>query len=246
MRKSSSDNTPTKQLLAVNYCRVSGEYDEREASLDSQREANERAARNAGAIVVDTEVEKHTGKELWERPALTEVREMLRTGKANTVVVYALDRFSRSQEHVAILYGEIQRAGGKLISATEGAFEDTPIGQLILSVYAFKARAELESIKDRVMRGKARKINTGAFTGGGGDRFGYRFLREDTKEKKNKNTGRRVIHDEEAETVRSIFKMIASGDSATTVANHLNALGIPTRSEGIGRKTLSTAGIKTL
>jgi site-specific DNA recombinase len=235
-RKNTSNDGP-KPLLAINYCRVSGQYDEREASLDSQRDANNKAARDAGAVVVATKTEKHSGQYLWEREVLSEVREMLREGKANTVVVYALDRLSRSQEHIAILYAEIRRAGGQLISATEGAFADTPIGQLIMSVYAFKARAELESIRDRTSRGRAMKINRGLWPGAGGDRYGYRNTwREDAVTGKRKHTGDREISEDEGKIVQRIYTLIADQVAPSGVADQLNSEGIPTRSQSLGRK----------
>src|SRR5262249_19423275 len=106
--KQKSSRHPTKigdgQLRLINYCRVSGRNDEREASIDSQEKANRKAAQERGAKIVTTLHERYTAKFLWERKELSEAREMIRDGRANGIVVYALDRLVRTQEHLWIIF----------------------------------------------------------------------------------------------------------------------------------------------
>src|SRR5262249_5790415 len=163
---------PTR-LKAINYCRVSGKYDTREASIETQEKANLKAAKDSGAEIIATLRERHTAADLWERKELSEAREMIRNGEANSIVVYALDRLIGDQAHLWIIYDECKRAGGEIICATE-KFENTPMGKLIMGIYAFKAETERVSIRDRTMRGRQDKLEKGRLSGSHGHKFGYR------------------------------------------------------------------------
>ena len=54
---------------------------------------------------------------------------------------YAVDRLSRNQNHIGVVFDEVQQAGAQLEFVTE-RFEDTAIGRFILAARAFIARWE--------------------------------------------------------------------------------------------------------
>src|SRR5919201_451932 len=95
-----------------------------------------------------------------ERPGLDELRRLLREGAADVVVAYAVDRLSRNQNHIGVLFDEVQRAGARLEFVTE-KFEDTAVGRFILAARAFIAEVEREKIVERTTRGRVERARQG-------------------------------------------------------------------------------------
>ncbi len=110
---------------------------------------------------VSTDVQERDGTSLdiqegasLERPGMQNLRELLKTGEIDVVISYAVDRLSRSQNHIGVFFDEFELAGGRFEFGTE-RFEDTAVGRLILAARAFIAEMEREKIAERTMRGKA-------------------------------------------------------------------------------------------
>lgn len=233
--------TPTHRNRAVIYLRVSGQYDEREASLKTQEAKCREEATKRGLTVVHVFQEKHTGTELTERKVMSEARRMIRNGEVDFLIVYSVDRLARKQEHVFIIYEELKKLGGELVCWKE-PFENTAIGKLILSIHAFRAESEVEYIRDRTMRGRNDKLDRGVLTAATGALFGYRFITE-SKGTKTIHTGRRRIERNDAATVKHIFHLVADrGMSARRAAQELNTnlTLYPTPAVALGRKKQGT------
>jgi len=91
-----------------------------------------------------------------DRPGKERVRLLLRQGTVGVVVAYDVDRLSRNQNHISVLFDEVEQAGAKLQFVTE-KFEDTAIGRFILTARAFIGEVEREKTAERTMRGKAER-----------------------------------------------------------------------------------------
>lgn len=218
---------------AVIYCRVSGERDEKTASLTTQEQACREEAKKRGYSVIGAFHERHSGAELYERKILSDIREMIRGGQAKALLVYETDRLSRKQAHLWILAEEITGSGAELICVNE-PFEDTPEGRFMLSVRGYLAEVEREKIRERTGRGRRAKIESGRLVGQGGSKYGYRFLTE-LRNGKQINAGIRRTEDSEAEIVRRIFNSAAAGGSTRQIAIGLNKDGVPTPSQSLGK-----------
>ncbi|HEX7312446.1 MAG TPA: recombinase family protein [Pyrinomonadaceae bacterium] len=207
---------------AVVYCRVSTDkQEENGTSLESQAAAGVKHAESLGytAHVVK---EQHTGRELWERPKLSEVRAELRAGKYQALVIHSLDRLSRKNVHRAIIADECDRANVTLISVTED-IDDSPEGQFMQAVRGYLAEAELEKIRERCVRGKRQHAMNGRVVRGGTDLYGYGY---------DKARGVRTVNDVEAATVRQIFRWAAEGVSTRSIIIRLRQQGTPSPSAG--------------
>ncbi|MCX6658789.1 MAG: recombinase family protein, partial [Candidatus Bathyarchaeota archaeon] len=89
------------------YCRVSTEGQEQDGtSLQTQLEACRKYCQ-ARQYEVGHEISEAWSGLSLERPKLTELREMVRSEKIDTVVVYSLDRLSRDPVHGVILMQEL-------------------------------------------------------------------------------------------------------------------------------------------
>ena len=205
-------------MRAIIYSRVSTDAQERDGtSLDTQERACDELTVDRGWRVVRRIREAASGGVL-ERDGLDELRAALRRGEAEVVVAFAVDRLSRSQNHIGILFDEFERAGVRLEFVTE-RFEDTAVGRFILAARAFIAEVEREKIAERTMRGKEERARSGRIpqaTGAGC--YGYTY---------DPATGRREIEPFQAAVVRRIFERYADTRSFSAVSNELNDAGIP-------------------
>ena len=150
---------------------------------------------------------------------MAEVRRLMRDGECDVVLAYALDRLSRNQNHIGVLFDEAETSGVRLEFVTED-FEDTAIGKFIVAARAFVSEVEREKIAERTMRGKAERARNGRLAQGtGAGCYGYIYVRE---------TGQRVLNPQQAAVVRHIFEEFVSGKAVNRVTTELNADGIPT------------------
>ena len=213
---------------AVCYCRVSTEGQERDGtSLDTQEQACRVYAATRGWTVVAVVRDTKSGATL-ERPGLDRARAMLRNGEAAVLLSYAVDRLSRDQDQLGVVYDGVRRAGAQLEFVTE-KFADTPVGRFLLGSFAFVAQMERLNIADRMVRGKRGRLESGKLWGGGMDLYGYR--RDAAHE-------RRTAYEPEAVHIRSIFRMCVEERMPTrAIAKRLIAQGIPSPVAGKRRSS---------
>ena len=206
-------------MKAIIYSRVSTDAQERDGtSLDTQERACEEFAAERGWQVIRRIRDAGSGA-LLEREGLADLRAALRQGEANAVVAYAVDRLSRSQNHIGILFDEFEGAGVTLEFVTE-RFEDTAVGRFILAARAFIAEVEREKIAERTMRGKEERARSGRIPQANGSGiYGYHY---------DRSTGRRVVNDPQAAVVRRMFEEFAGGASIIGITNALNEEGART------------------
>ena len=206
-------------MRTIVYSRVSTDAQADEGtSLDTQERASLEYAGAAGYTVIRTIRDTASGSSL-ERPGMAEVRRMMRDGECDVLLAFALDRVSRSQNHIGVLFDEAETNGVRLDFATED-FEDTAIGKFIVAARALIAEVEREKIAERTMRGKEERARNGRLAQGtGAGCYGYIYVPE---------TGRRVLNPQQAAVVRRIFKEFVSGKAVNRVTTELNSDGIPT------------------
>lgn len=212
-------NASRTALRAVVYSRVSTDAQERDGtSLDTQERACVEHAHGLGWDVLATFRDTASGYTL-ERPGLDQVRRLVHDGLVEAVVAYAVDRLSRNQNQIGVVFDEAQKSNVRLEFVTE-KFEDTAIGRFILAARAFIAEVEREKIAERTMRGKAERARGGRIPQGTGKGcYGYKY---------NPSTGKREIVPEQAEVVRRIFREVVEGVPIMTIAERLNDDGIRT------------------
>ena len=188
-------------MKAAIYTRVSTEEQEREGtSLQTQLEACKGRAKELGYEVTNKLAEVYSGLTL-DRPNLSELRELIRARKIDTVIAYTLDRLSRNPVHFIILQDEMEKSGIELILITE-TIENSDLGKLITHIKGYAAKLEAEKIRERSMRGKRSRIEQGRLACGGGSKlYGYDYLTG-----KGAGEGVRYINAEQAEWARKIYE----------------------------------------
>lgn len=211
------------------YCRVSSTGQEDNSSLATQEERCRAYAADRNWTVTDVLREVHTGAELFERPQLARLRELIRSGHVDVVLAYALDRLSRKQTHVAIVAEECEQAGARLAFVTED-FDDGPVGTFIRGAKAFAAELEREKIKERTQRGLRARVTGGMPAGTAPPPFGLRW-RDAAKSGYE-------IDPLTVGVVRRIFAEYDEGKSLRRLAANLEADGVlPPRHAATGSTT---------
>jgi len=147
-----------------------------------------------------------------ERPELQRLIENVRKGKVNCVLVYKLDRLSRSQKDTLYLIEDVFNPNGvDFVSLNESMDTSTPLGRLMLGILSAFAQLERENIKERTSMGMKERIKMGYWMGGGRVPFGY-----DYDARKGV-----LIPNHEAETVRKVYELYIAGYSTNHIARIL-------------------------
>jgi len=220
-----SSTTTTPRIRCAIYTRKSTEegLEQEFNSLDAQREAAEAfiaSQRHEGWTVVPQRYDDggFSGGTM-DRPALERLLQDVENHRVDCVVVYKVDRLSRSLLDFAKIIEVFDRNGVSFVSVTQQFNTSTSMGRLILNVLLSFAQFEREIIGERIRDKVAAAKRKGKFTGGTPP-LGYDVDPEKT---------RLVVNPDEARLVRHIFKRFAEIGSPLTVADELNKKGMTTK-----------------
>jgi site-specific DNA recombinase len=218
---------PERQALpktAAIYCRVSTTAQSEEGtSLDSQEASCRAHATALGYAVGPIFSDVHSGADLFGREGMAALLRAIKQREVGVVIAHALDRLSRSQIHFGLIYSEANHAGVPIDLVTE-KLDDTPVGRFVMAANSFSAEIEREKIRERSLRGKRTRIQSGKIHNHSAELYGYR---------RDKERGIRTTYAPEEAVVRRIFAAIAQdGISVRTLARTLNTDGVPAPSTG--------------
>lgn len=168
---------------------------------------------------------------------MNELRELVRAGDIDVVVVYCLDRLSRDPTHGVIITQEMEKHNITLEAVTED-IDNSELGKLINYIRGYASKLEAEKIKERTGRGRKAKAKQGHIPGGGFARtYGYDYVK-----KHDGNTGRRVINETESSWVRKMYQwLVNEGVSTNGITNRLNSMGVPSKRGGYWSKQVVSA-----
>lgn len=188
-------------MYAVIYARVSSEDQGKGYSLPTQVEACLELAKKEGFTVRQGHIfQEELSGTLLERPELGKVRELVRSGAIQAVIVYDPDRLARKLALQLLLDEEMEKAGVKLLFVNHQK-ENSPEGQLFYQMRGALAEYEREKILERTQRGRIGRVKAG-HPNGGQPPLGYINVPQ-------AHAGHWHIHEDEAALVRRIFLKIA-------------------------------------
>ena len=209
-----------RRLRCAIYTRKSSEegLDMEFNSLDAQREACEayvasQRAEGWAAIREPYDDGGVSGGTL-DRPALKRLLADVEAGLIDVIVVYKIDRLSRSLMDFARLVEIFERNHVTFVSVTQSFNTTTSMGRLTLNILLSFAQFEREVIGERIRDKVAASRKRGMWMGG------YVPLGYDVQDRKL------VVNENEAATVRMIFQRFALIGSATMLAKALAAEGV--------------------
>lgn len=222
-------HVPGACIRAAIYVRVSSLQQERDgASLETQEAACRRYCADLGWEILEQHVYRETHKRslLHERPLMTKLREAARERAFEMVVCYCVDRLSSQDAHIYILDEEFNRAGVGMAFATED-FEQSAIGRFVRSAKVLAAAIEVEKIRERTVRGRIARVQSGKLIPGGKPLYGYRWP-EERNHKGMLIKGRLIEDPETALVVQRVFTSLAQGVTLRAIAKALTDEKVPT------------------
>ena len=199
-------------------------------SLDAQREASEafiKSQQHEGWTCSKARYDDgaYSGGTL-ERPALQRLLEDIQTGLVQVVVVYKVDRLTRSLADFAQLVELFDNHGVSFVSVTQQFNTTSSMGRLTLNVLLSFAQFEREITGERIRDKLAASKQKGMWMGGFVP-LGYDVVEREL-----------VINEEEAETVRLIFSLYLSLGGVRALKQELDSRSI------VSKKRVSLQGVK--
>lgn len=190
-------------------------------SLDAQREA-------CAAYILS---QAHEGWELvnehyddggWSggnmaRPALQQLLTDVTAGKVDIIVVYKVDRLTRSLADFARIVESLDKGGASFVSVTQAFNTTTSMGRLTLNVLLSFAQFEREVTSERIRDKVAASKRKGMWMGGPVP-LGYRL-----------ESRKLMIEEAEAATIRQIFQRYLDLGSVGLLADELAVAGVRTK-----------------
>ena len=144
------------------------------------------------------------------RPAFEEMLEDIKQGKISRVIVYKLDRISRSILDFANMMEVFAEHNVEFVSSTERFDTSTPIGRAMLNICIVFAQLERETIQKRVADAYYSRSKRGFYMGG---RIPYGFKKVKT-EIDGIKTSKYVPIPDEAEQIRIMYSLYADEDNS--------------------------------
>ncbi|MDY6930822.1 MAG: recombinase family protein [Halobacteriota archaeon] len=188
------------------YVRVSTEEQASSGiSLDAQIEKLEQYCQLNNWEIVRDYVDAGVSGSTVDRPELQKMIDDCRRGELNVVLVYKLDRLSRSLRDIILTIDELREYDVDFVSVTEQIDTTTAVGQLMFHIIGAFAEFERNIIRERVIFGMDKKAKDGyaQFKAP----FGYRYVE-----------GRLEINQDEAEIIRSVYRSYIREQSTLRVS----------------------------
>jgi site-specific DNA recombinase len=215
-------DVPTKRpIRCAIYTRKSTEegLDQEFNSLDAQRECAEayilsQRAEGWAALAEHYDDGGFTGANV-DRPGLKTLLADVEARRVDCVVVYKVDRLSRSLLDFARLMDVFDKRGVTFVSVTQQLNTNSPMGRLTLNVLLSFAQFEREIIGERTRDKKSAARKKGKWMGG------YPVLGYDA----DANTRRLVVNESEANVVREIFSIFLRNRSIVKTLQVIRSKG---------------------
>jgi DNA invertase Pin-like site-specific DNA recombinase len=224
MRSSGAHSPRRKERIrCAIYTRKSSEegLEQEFNSLQAQREACEAfiaSQRHEGWVCLATRYDDggFSGA-TTDRPALQRLLADIAAGRVDTIVVYKIDRLTRSLADFAKIVEILDARGASFVSVTQQFNTTTSMGRLTLNILLSFAQFEREVIGERIRDKIAASKRKGMWMGGMPP-LGYRA-----------QDGKLLVIESEAEIVRMIFRRYAGLSSVQLLKHELDARGIKSK-----------------
>lgn len=149
-----------------------------------------------------------------ERPALEQLIKDAQSKLFDTVLVYKLDRLSRSQKDTLYLIEDIFLKNNiEFVSLLENFDTSTPFGRAVIGLLSVFAQLEREQIKERMQLGKLGRAKSGKSMMWSKTSYGYDY---------DKETGSLTVNEYEALAVKEIYSSYLAGMSITKLRDRIN------------------------
>ena len=235
MNKPEATTKATKTRGAVLYARVSSdEQAEHGTSPDVQRDACLLMAAQMGLPVVELCPDLGvSGVRYSSRPGIQRALALIEAGEADTLIATKVDRIGRSAAVILDIASRVRKAGGQLVTS-DARFDDTPMGQFTLTMFAGMAELERNNIRERTKSGAVRRAQDGVQPQRSRSPFGLHVVTKADTERGlyEGNAAGTYLPTEAAPIAAEMFTRYAGGQSLREVCRWLNGAGVGTQFGG--------------
>lgn len=162
-------------------------------------------------LVYDTYIDAGYSGSNTDRPGLKQMIHDIKNKKIDLVLVYKLDRLSRSQKDTLLLIEDVfNKHEVAFVSINENFDTSTAFGRAMIGMLSVFAQLEREQIKERSLMGRIERAKDGYFHGGGYTPIGYDYI-----------DGELVINDYEAIQIKKIYELFLSGWPLNRIWQHM-------------------------
>lgn len=199
------------------YPRVSGHEQEDNYSVPEQIKRMKAYCEARGWTVYKIYTDSGYSGSSLDRPGVQTLIKDAEKHLFDMVLVYKLDRLSRSQKDTLYLVEDVfDKHGVYFTSITENFDTSTPTGKAFLGILSVFAQFERESIRERTMMGKKARAEEGKWRGGATQPIGYDYSIEDDM---------LYINEYEAMQIREIADLFLKMTPVRTIAKIVNEKG---------------------
>ncbi|MDN5357071.1 MAG: site-specific recombinase [Candidatus Methanomethylophilaceae archaeon] len=139
----------------------------------------------------------------------------------DVLLVLKMDRIHRNSVNFTLMMDELRRHGKEFNSMQEKFDTTTAMGRFVMDIMQRIAQLESEQIGERVKVGMMQKAQFGTGPMGSGHPYGYVYSR-----------GKLEVVEDEAYTVKAIYRLYNEGSSMEAIAESLNRARIPAKKGG--------------
>ena len=199
--------------IAAIYIRVSTDAQAEEGySIDAQKEQLSAYCISKGIKNYKFYIDGGWSGSNIDRPEMQNLIKDVKDDKISHVIVYKLDRLSRSQKDTLYLIEDVFNPHDvDFVSLNESMDTSTPIGRLMLGILSAFAQLERENIRMRTRMGMKERVKSGLWMGGGRVPYGYDYDKEQGI----------LIPNKDAENVRKIYRLYIEGKSPQEISDIL-------------------------
>lgn len=215
----------TENLKTGIYLRVSTEEQAKEGfSINAQKEKLTNYSKVNDWEIIDYYIDDGiSAKNLKDRPNINRLIEDVKSGKVNNVLVYKLDRLTRSVKDLINLIEVFEEYNCSFNSLTEKLDTTNAVGRMFIKIIGIFAEFERENLAERVSFGYEQKTREGNYTNTQGVN-GYDYI---------VGKGDLVVNEQEKEIVNRIYEMYLNGTSMLKIAKTFNTENVPSKRGGL-------------
>lgn len=201
-----------KFTRAACYVRVSTDNQLENYSIEEQTERLKDYCSAKGWNIYRTYTDGGYSGGNTERPALKEMISDIYKNKIDIVIVYKLDRLSRSQKDTLMLIeDEFLKNDVEFVSMSENFDTSSPFGRAMIGILSVFAQLEKDQIAERFTMGRIGRSKAGYYHGGSTAPTGYNYI-----------DGKLIVDEYKALQVREVFDRFLSGYSINSTQRYMS------------------------
>lgn len=199
------------------YVRVSSKEQVEGYSIDEQIERLNKYCEAMRWDIVETFVDPGYSGGNTNRPGLRGLIKTVNESDLDKVVVYKLDRLSRSQKDTLFLIEDVfLKNDTDFVSMNENFDTSTPFGRAMIGILAVFAQLEREQIKERTSMGKEARAKEGKWGGGSTEPIGYDY---------DAPNDLLIVNDYEAMQLKELAELVLEGLPLRTIEKQFTEKG---------------------